>query len=130
MRTETPAGSIGLFDSLKGLAASLVGIVHTRLDLLSTDIEEEWAQLVSLLILMLVALFCFGVGVILMTILIVMAFWDSYRLLVLSVLIGTFLVSGGAAWGYALYRIRTKPRLFASSLDEFSKDRRHLTQHP
>ena len=37
MSEETPGGSKGLLDSLKGLAASLIAIVHTRLELLSVD---------------------------------------------------------------------------------------------
>lgn len=130
MRVETPSGGKGLFDSLKGLAVSLIGIAHTRLDLLSSDLEEEWAQLASLLILTQVALFCFGIGVLLATILIVAAFWDNYRFLVLTGLIGIFLISGGVAWGFALHKIRTKPRLFANSLNELSKDRRQLTPRP
>jgi uncharacterized membrane protein YqjE len=44
------------------LAATLVAIAHTRLDLLSTDLEEERAHLFSLLVLALAALSCLGVG--------------------------------------------------------------------
>jgi uncharacterized membrane protein YqjE len=114
MSEETPSESRGLFDSLKGLAASLVGIVQTRLDLL------------SMLVLMLVALFCLGVGVVLAAILIVVVFWDSNRLLVLGLLAGIFLAGGATAWGLVLYKIKTKPRLFAATLNELAKDRHHL----
>ncbi|OJW95385.1 phage holin family protein [Thiobacillus sp. 65-1402] len=129
MSEAAPEGSKGLFDSLKGLAASLIAIVHTRLDLLSLDLEEERARLMSVLAMMLVALFCLGVGVLLLAILIAAAFWDSHRLLALGGLGGAFLVGGAAAFGVARHKLKTKPKLFAASLAELSKDRQQLG-HP
>jgi uncharacterized membrane protein YqjE len=123
---EESHASGGLFDSLKTLSISLVGIVHTRLELLSTDIAEEREHLITLLVLVLLALFCLGVGVVLLAMLIVVAFWDSHRLLALGGVTGAFLIaSAGLAW-LALHKTRTRPRLFAASLAELSKDRQHL----
>lgn len=127
MIPETSNENNGLFDSIKGVAASLIGIVHIRLDLLSIDLEEERERLMSLLIVMLVGLFCLGVGVVLMTLLIVVAFWDNYRLFVLCALSVTFLTAGIAAWWFVTRQLKTKPRLFASSLNELAKDRQQLT---
>jgi uncharacterized membrane protein YqjE len=62
MPEKALGGSKGLLESLTMLAATLVAIAHTRLDLLSTDLEEERAHLFSLLVLALAALFCLGVG--------------------------------------------------------------------
>jgi uncharacterized membrane protein YqjE len=126
MNQETPGEAKGLFESLKGLAASLAAIAHTRLDLLSSDLEEDREQLVSMLVMTLVALFCLGVGMVLLAILVVVAFWDSYRLLVLGGLTGIFLAGGAATWWFALCKLRTKPRLFAASMAELSKDRQQL----
>jgi len=127
MSEEMPGEGRGLFDSLKGLAATLVALAHTRLDLLATDLEEEREQLVSALVMLLVALFCLGVGVVLLAILIAVVFWDSYRLLALAGLTGIFLAGGAAAFGFARHKLRTKPRLFAASLAELAKDRQQLT---
>lgn len=116
----------GLFESLGTLGATLVAIAHTRLDLLSLDLEEERAHLFSLLMLALVALFCLGIGVLLATLLLVVAFWDTHRLLVLGALAGMFLAIGAAAWGFAFNKARTKPRIFAASMSELAKDRQQL----
>jgi uncharacterized membrane protein YqjE len=127
MAEESHAATGGVFESLKTLSVSLVGIVHTRLELLSTDIAEEREHLITHLMLVLVALFCLGVGVVLLTILIVVVFWESHRLLALGGLTGLFLaLSAGVGW-LAVYKIRTKPRLFEASLAELSKDRQQLT---
>ncbi len=126
MAEKTPGKSTGLFASLSILAASLIAIVHTRLDLLSNDLEEEREHLLSLLILTLAALFFLGVGVVLATILLVVSFWDTNRLLVLGLLAGFFVASGLAAWAVALHKARTKPKLFAASLSELLKDRQRI----
>lgn len=126
MAEETPGGSRGLLDSLTTLAATLVAIVHTRLDLLSTDLEEGREHLLSLLVLALAGLFFIGVGVVLAAILLVAAFWDTHRLLALGTLAGFFLAVGIGAWGFAMHKARTKPRLFAASMSELLKDRQQL----
>jgi len=127
MTEESHAATGGLFESLKTLSGSVVGIVHTRLELLSTDLAEEREHLTTLLLLGLVALFCLGVGVVLLAILIAVAFWESHRLAALGGLTGFFLLAGsGLAW-LALHKARTKPRLFEASLAELSKDRQHLS---
>jgi uncharacterized membrane protein YqjE len=124
MAEESKAG--GLFESLKTLSASIVGIVHTRLELLSTDIAEEREHLITLLVLGLLALFCLGVGVVLLALLIVVVFWESNRLLALGGLTGLFLVTAmGLAW-LAMHKARTRPRLFEASLAELAKDRQQL----
>lgn len=130
MSDKTPGESRGLLESLSTLAATLVAIVHTRLDLLSADVEEDRAHMLSLLVLALAALFFIGVGVVLAAILLVVAFWDSHRLLALGSLAGFFLAAGVGVWAYALHKARTKPRLFAASLSELLKDRQQLVSRP
>lgn len=126
MPETTAGGRRGLLDSLTILAGTLVAIVHTRLDLLSADLEEERIHLVSLLLLSLVVLLCLGVGVVLVVILLVIMFWDTHRLLSLGVIAGIFLAFGAVTWMLALKQARSKPRLFAASLSELSKDRQQL----
>lgn len=128
MSETTPGESRGLFDSLKALAATLVAIAHTRLDLLASDLEEERAHLFSLLVLALVGLFFLGIGVMLAAMLLVAAFWDTHRLLVLGLLAGAFLAAGIAAWVIATRKARSKPKLFAASMSELLKDRQQLTR--
>jgi len=129
MTERIPGGSRGLLDSLTTLAATLVAMAHTRLDLLSADLDEEREHLLSLLVLSLVALFCLGVGVVLVTILLVVAFWDTHRLLALGSLACFFLAVGMAAWMFAMHKARTKPRIFAASLSELLKDRQQLVSN-
>ena len=126
MVDKTTGRSQGLLESLTALASTLVAIAYTRLDLLSTEVEEDREHLISLLVLTFFALFSLGIGILLGTILLVALFWENHRLLALASLTGIFLLSGMVAWGCAIHRTKTKPRLFTASLLELIKDRKQL----
>lgn len=117
----------GLLASLKSLTLTLVDVVQTRLELLSTDVAEERARLTTILISAMVALFCIGVGVVLLAIFVVVMFWESHRLLTLGLLTAIFLGSGVGLWGLAMHKLRNKPRLFDASINELAKDRDSLS---
>ncbi|MBZ0104152.1 MAG: phage holin family protein [Sulfuricella denitrificans] len=121
-------GRPGLFDSVKGLAASGVAVVRTRLELLSTEVAEEKERFLSLLWLGLAALFFIGLGIVFAAVLLTVAFWDSHRLLVLAMLTLLFLGVGIAALSMALRQGREGPKLFSASLAELSKDQEQLRQ--
>lgn len=127
MPDNESAESKGLFESLSTLGATLVAIVHTRLELLSVDLEEERQHLFSIMLLSLIAVFLLGIGVVMAAIMLVVVYWDTNRLLVLSILTMLFLFLGIATGIYAVYRARSKPRLFSSSLDELQKDQQQLS---
>lgn len=112
----------GLLGSLKRLTNTCIGIVHTRLELLSTDLEEGRERLISLLAMTFVALFCLCFGMVLLAILIVVLFWDTHRLLVLSLLTGLFIVTGGIIGALAVRALKSMPRMFEASLAELVKD--------
>lgn len=100
---------------------------HTRLELLSTEIEEEYVRLISMLLWMLVALFFAALCIMLATLMVVVVFWDTHRLLAAGVMALLFLLGAAMAGRVVLEKIKAKPRLFASSLAELSKDRKRLT---
>jgi uncharacterized membrane protein YqjE len=122
--TAVPAK--GLLEALGDLAATLVAMAHTRLDLLSTDLEEDRDHLLTLTITSLLAMFFLGIGVVLSALLLVVLFWDTHRILILGLLAMVFLGLGLAAANRAKRLARAKPRLFASSLSELLKDRQEL----
>ncbi|TVT53180.1 MAG: phage holin family protein [Sedimenticola thiotaurini] len=126
MTNQTNSAGKGLFESLSALSATLLGMLYTRLDLLSIDLEEERAHLILQLVLVLTALFFMGIGVVLIALLLVMVYWETHRILVLASLAGIFLLAGLVAGGFALHKVRTKPKLFAASLSELHKDRQQL----
>lgn len=126
MTNQANKTSKGLFESLSALSATLVTMLYTRIDLLSLDLEEERAHAILQLVLALTALFFVGVGLVLAALLLVVIYWETQRILVLTILASSFLLAGVVAAMFALHKARTKPRLFAASLSELHKDRQHL----
>lgn len=128
---DTPSQSgEGLFTSLKNLTVSLIAIIHTRLELLSTDLEEGRERFISLLAMIFIALFCLCFGAVLLTILVVVVFWDTHRLLVLGSLTGVFLMSGAILGALAIRALKSMPRMFEASLAELIKDHQEIdTDH-
>jgi uncharacterized membrane protein YqjE len=116
----------GLLDSLTGIASTLVAILQTRLDLLAVDLEDDLQRFLSLLMLALGTIFCLGVGVVLSAMVLVVMFWDTHRLLLLTGLAVLFLGAGAAVGALARKKAKAAPRIFASSLEELRKDGRQL----
>lgn len=117
----------GIVQSLRNLAATLVELLRTRFELLATELEEERIRLLQLLFWATAALFFLGVGILLLTILLVAVFWDSYRITAIGVLAGIFLAAGiGMAIGVR-NRMQARSRLFSASLEELERDRNRLT---
>lgn len=124
-----PIESKGLLESLSAFAITLVSVAHTRLELLSTDLEEDRARLFSLVVLYLIAAFCLVVGLVIAIILVVFVLWQSHRLFALSSVAGLFLIVGLGIWSFAMHKTKTKPRIFSASLSELLKDQQTLDSH-
>jgi len=126
MVERDPVGESGLLDSIRKLALSLAGALQTRLGIFATELEEAKLQLSQLLLLGLVALFCLGLGIVLLAVFFVVLFWDSYRLAVLGVMAGFFLGMGI----FAVLALRAKTaentKMFSATLAELAKDREQL----
>ena len=116
----------GLFGPVKALAATLLAIAHTRLELLSTELEEEWIRFVSILRWALAALFCAAVGIVLATLFLVFALWETHPLLALGIPAILFFLAGVLAWRVVDAKVQSKPRPFSASLTELEKDREQL----
>ncbi len=99
----------GLLTSIGELASTLLVIVRTRLELLSTDLAEDREHLLHILKLTLISMFCLGVGIVMITVWILMMFWNSHGLLVLGSLAVLFLLIGIITWRYSIVSARRKP---------------------
>ena len=117
----------GLLGSLKNLAATLLAIARTRLQLLANEIQEEGLRLRQLLLLALGAIFFLAFSVLLLTLFAIVAFWDSNRLLVIGGFAVLYLVIGFALAAAARKRASDRSRLFEASLGELKKDHERLS---
>ena len=120
------SNSSGLMESSKRVVGTLLAIFQTRLELLSNEIEEERLRVRQMLFYGSVALFFFGLSIMLLTVFIVVVFWDSYRLSVLGGLTALFFLAGLLVYNSLRNLALERTRLFTSSLSELDEDRARL----
>lgn len=113
-------------ESVKRLLSTLSAIVSTRLELLSNELHEERLHLTQMFLFAVLALFCFGLAVLLLAVFIVVLFWDDHRLAVLGGLSALFFALGVLVAMLLRSKAQAKTRLFSTSLAELAKDREQL----
>jgi uncharacterized membrane protein YqjE len=123
--SDAPAS--GLFRSLSKLLATLFAIAQTRLELLTTEVQEEIERATALLAWGSVALLSAGIGIFFVGITIILAFWDTHRLAaavaVTGVVVGICVVS----LVILSRKIRGRTRLLHATRTELAKDREQLS---
>ena len=124
MAENTQHSAEGLLGSLKSLSSLVVA--HNRLNLLSTDLEIARERTVSVLMMVLVALFCLCFGALLLALFVVVIFWDTHRLIALASVTGLFLLVGSIYLWRVLRALKRMPATFEASLTELAKDYKTL----
>jgi uncharacterized membrane protein YqjE len=117
-----------LLSSIKGLASTGVSIAQTRLELLSLDVQIARSKFLSLLVMIISALFFLFFGLVMLALLIVIYSWETDRMLALGLLTAAFLSVGFILGLLIAQSLRTMPRLFEASITELAKDREALSK--
>lgn len=128
-RSPTPSGA-GLLHSLQALAATLMAILQTRLDLLATELEQEKRRMLKVLAWGAVAVFMGCAGVLCLAALITVLFWDEHRVLVLALLTGAFWLSCGGLFWWIRQSLQAPADVFAGTLAELGQDQQALQPPP
>jgi len=116
----------GLLASLRRMFATLLALVHTRVELFTTEIEEEIQRVAGILLWALVALFFGSLTVLFLAVLILIVFWEDHRVLAASLITAAFLLLTVTFGLLARARLRAKPRFMAASIEELKRDRSTL----
>ncbi|MBR7800937.1 phage holin family protein [Undibacterium fentianense] len=119
---------MAITDSIARFGASLLDSLHTRLELASIEVEEEFGRYANYLVLILAALFCGIVSLLLLILFVLILFWDTHRELALSCMLAVFSISTVAIIMYLRSAIRQKPRFLSASLKELRQDIASLRQ--
>ena len=117
-----------LLSSIKGLASTGASIAQTRLELLSLDVQIARSKFISLLVMIIGALFFLFFGLVMLALLIVIYSWETDRMMALGLLTGAFLSIGAILALVITQSLRKMPRLFEASISELAKDRETLSK--
>mgnify|MGYP000290535252 FL=1 len=117
-----------LLSSIKGLASTGASIAQTRLELLSLDVQIARSKFISLLVMIVSALFFLFFGLVMLALLIVIYSWETDRMMALGLLTAAFLSVGLILASIISQTLRKMPRLFEASITELAKDREALSK--
>ena len=116
----------GLFASVRQLLSTAVETLRVRLELLSTELEQEKLRLFDAVLWAGLALLLLGMGLLLLCGLVVVVLWEQHRLLALGALAVLCLGSGVWLLRMARARLQAPGGLFATSVAELSRDQAAL----
>jgi len=128
MAEANPSASVagGLRASLQGMLSTLLAILQTRLELLSTEVEEEKRRLLGTMAWGAVSILLGTMALAFLAVFITVLFWDSHRLLVVGLMTMTFGLISAWAMHRAKALLRESGQMLAATLAELDADRHAL----
>ena len=112
----------GLLDALRSIGSTLNEMVRVRGSLFAVELREEVQRRKQMLALAVVGVVCLHIALLLLTLLVVVIFWDTYRIAALGTMTGIYLVCGATAFAKLRSRIAASPDPFAATLGELDRD--------
>ncbi len=123
-------GASGFLAPLRALADSGLELLRVRLELLGNELEEQKVRITEGLLMAMLGAMLLALAVLLVTVFVLVLFWDTYRLPALGVMV--VLVAGGGLWllQSGRERLRSGGAMFQASLDELRQDREAVRPRP
>ena len=118
---ETPPVEGGLLSSVTRMFQTLRDMAESRLELFLVELKEERIRLFDALLLVAVAIVCALMTLVMLTLTVVVVFWDTNRLLVLTLVTVAYAVAATVAFVKLRARLQ-RWQAFSATLEEFKKD--------
>ena len=112
----------GIVQSGRRILAILVGMVRTRLTLLSVELMEEKSRIWLMLVLTALALIVGSMALLMLSLFVIVAFWDENRLLAIGALLIFYLSAAAVSLLILRHKAKIGSPLFSSTLRELSRD--------
>jgi uncharacterized membrane protein YqjE len=126
--TERPAPGLGA--ALSGISATLVGLLRTRLELVTVEFEEEREHIKGLLALVVIATVFSCFALVALSVLVVILLWDRYPMAAISGVTIMYALIAAAAVLVLKQRVHAHGRPFAATLAELERDSETLGRGP
>jgi len=128
---ESPSSNgivTGLFKSLTNLAATLLALAQTRMELLTTELQEEVQRAAGLFVWAFVALLAAMLGLFFGGLTIVLVYWDTHRVLAAVIVTATLFVFAVTAVLTLVAKTKSRKRFLDATLTELAKDAHSLKE--
>jgi uncharacterized membrane protein YqjE len=124
-----PGESPGLFASIRSFWSVVAAIFYTRLDLLTTELEDEATRAVRMVISGAISLLAFHTAFFFAMLFILAAYWDThYRLWVIGGIFGVYLIIAVAAALAVRNMLLNRPKFLSQTITELRRDAETLSR--
>ena len=113
---------MAILETVGRIGGTMLAMVETRLELAALEVEEESQRLLGYFALALLSLILLGIALVLVSLTIILVFWDTYRLQAALALAALFAVAGTMVGLKLRTAFRTRPRMLAATVAELNKD--------
>jgi uncharacterized membrane protein YqjE len=112
--------------SPRRFASALLGLLQGHVALFAEELKEQQSNTIALLVLTGMSLLFALLLIIGGSTALLIAFWDTHRLLVICLLCAFYAIGLLVCLGILLSRLRNAPTPFSASLEELARDREQL----
>ena len=116
----------GLSGSARRLGTSLLQVLLTRLDILSTEVAEERSNLARLVIVLLALLVCMQAGLLLAVLFIVLVLGRQHEVAAVGITALVLMLLALACVLWLRWWLKSRPAMFGTTISELRKDRDRL----
>lgn len=113
---------MAISDAVRRIGGTVLDMLQTRLALAAVEIEEESRRLLGYFVLALLALILFGLAMLLVSLAIILVFWDGYRIEAALGMALLFALAAGLVGIKLRASFSSRPRLLAATVGELNKD--------
>ncbi len=113
---------MAILETVGRIGGTMLAMVETRLELAALEVEEESQRLLGYFALALLSLILFGIAMVLVSLAIILVFWETYRLPAALVLAALFAGAGTIVGMKLKTAFKTRPRMLAATVAELNKD--------
>ncbi len=117
----TPPTEGGLLATVTRMLQTLRDLAGNRLELFLIELKEERARMFDALLLAAAGIVFALMTLLLVTFMILVLFWDTHRMLALTVMIGVYAVAATVAFAKLRSRLQ-RWQAYSATLGEFKKD--------
>jgi uncharacterized membrane protein YqjE len=110
--------------------ATLIELAHVRLDLVGVELQLEVERATNALLYGFTAVLCAVIALVMLAVTVLIAYWDTHRLLAACCITGLFALGSASMFLHLRHRVRTRPRLFESTVAEMQRDVAALRHTP
>ncbi len=112
----------GLFASVRSFWSVLLAILYTRLDLCTTELQDQGIRVIKLLLFGFIAVIALVTAFFFANVWIIAAFWYTNRLLAIGIIFGVYLLVGLICVAGARNLVAGWPGFLSQTIRELRKD--------